>query len=197
MKKRIIREYFSIPNLMGYLRILLIPVYLYLYVHAETTRDYYIASAVMFLCFMTDFFDGKIARKFNQITEFGKILDPIADKLTQGALVISFSFRYPAMAVLLAAFLVKECTMGMIGAWMMKKGYRMDGAQMHGKICTAVLDTVMFVILIFPDITYLFVNILVGISILVMAVSFGKYLHMYWKVWKERFQKTDRKEKNA
>ena len=166
MKKRIIREYFSIPNLMGYLRILLIPVYLYLYVHAETTRDYYIAAAVMFLCFMTDFFDGKIARKFNQITEFGKILDPIADKLTQGALVISFSFRYPAMAVLLAAFLVKECTMGMIGAWMMKKGYRMDGAQMHGKICTAVLDTVMFVILIFPDITYLFVNILVGISIL-------------------------------
>ena len=126
MKKRIIREYFSIPNLMGYLRILLIPVYLYLYVHAETTRDYYIAAAVMFLSFMTDFFDGKIARKFNQITEFGKILDPIADKLTQGALVISFSFRYPAMAVLLAAFLVKECTMGMIGAWMMKKGYRMD-----------------------------------------------------------------------
>ena len=53
MKKRIIREYFSIPNLMGYLRILLIPVYLYLYVHAETTRDYYIAAAVMFLCFMT------------------------------------------------------------------------------------------------------------------------------------------------
>lgn len=197
MKKRIIREYFSIPNLMGYLRILLIPVYLYLYVHAETTRDYYIAAAVMFLSFMTDFFDGKIARKFNQITEFGKILDPIADKLTQGALVISFSFRYPAMAVLLAAFLVKECTMGMIGAWMMKKGYRMDGAQMHGKICTAVLDIVMFVILIFPDITYLFVNILVGISILVMVVSFGKYLHMYWKVWKERFQKTDRKEKNA
>ena len=106
MKKRIIREYFSIPNLMGYLRILLIPVYLYLYVHAETTRDYYIAAAVMFLCFMTDFFDGKIARKFNQITEFGKILDPIADKLTQGALVNSFSFRYPAMEVLLAAFLV-------------------------------------------------------------------------------------------
>lgn len=189
MKKSVRREYFSIPNLMGYLRILLIPVYLFLYIKAETTREYYVAAAVMLLSFMTDFFDGKIARRFDMITEFGKILDPIADKMTQGAIVISFSFRYPAMAVLLTVFLMKECTMGIIGAWMMKKGYRMDGAQMHGKICTAVLDVVMFMILIFPSIPYWGVNILVIVSIIVMMISFVKYLHMYWKVWKDRFQK--------
>lgn len=191
MKKSIMREYFSIPNLMGYLRIILIPVYLYLYIGADSTRDYYVAAGVMFISFMTDFFDGKIARHFDMITEFGKILDPIADKLTQGTIVISFSFRYPAMAVLLVIFLLKECTMGIIGAWMMKKGYRMDGAQMHGKICTAVLDIVMFIVLIFPEISFLGVNILAVICLIFMMISFGKYLHMYWNVWKEKFRNSE------
>lgn len=186
MKKDIKREYFSIPNLMGYFRIILIPVYLFLYLRAESTHDYYVAAGVMFLSFLSDFLDGKIARKFHMITEFGKILDPIADKLTQGAIAISFSFRYPAMAVLLIVFLCKEGFMGIVGAYMMKKGYRMNGAQMHGKICTAVLDFSMLIILVMPEISFLTVNILVGISICFMLVSLYRYGRLYWKVWKEQ-----------
>lgn len=81
MKKRIIREYFSIPNLMGYLRILLIPVYLYLYVHAETTRDYYIAAAVMFLCFMTDFLTGKLLGNSIRSQNLERFLIPLQTNL--------------------------------------------------------------------------------------------------------------------
>lgn len=74
------REYFSIPNLMGYFRILLIPIYLIVYIRADSVRDYQIAAGIMVLSFLSDFLDGKIARRFNMVTEFGKILDPIADK---------------------------------------------------------------------------------------------------------------------
>ena len=189
MKKDIRKEYFSIPNLMGYFRIILIPFYLYFYMHAESTRDYYAAAAIMMLSFLSDFLDGKIARKFHMITEFGKILDPVADKLTQAALVISFSFRYPAMTVLLVIFLCKEGFMGIAGAYMMKRGYRMNGAQMHGKICTAVLDFVMLSVLLMPDISFLTVNILVTVSILFMLVSLYRYGRMYGNVWKEQMQK--------
>lgn len=189
MKKNIRKEYFSIPNLMGYFRIVLIPFYLYVYIRAESTEDYYVAAGIMILSFLSDFFDGKIARKFNMITEFGKILDPVADKLTHAALAISFSFRYPAMMVLLIVFLCKEGFMGIAGAYMMKRGYRMNGAQMHGKICTAVLDFVMLAILLVPDISFLAVNILVCVSVVFMLVSLYQYGKMYWKVWREQQQK--------
>ena len=75
MKKDIFREYFSIPNLMGYFRILLVPVYLIIYIRADSVSDYRLAAMVMILSFLTDFFDGKIARRFHMVTEFGKILD--------------------------------------------------------------------------------------------------------------------------
>lgn len=189
MKKSITKEYFSIPNLMGYFRLILIPIYLYLYLKAENTKDYYIAALIMLISFVSDFLDGKIARKFHMITEFGKILDPVADKVTQGAMAISFTFRYPAMTVLLLVFLCKEAFMGITGLYMMKKGYRMNGAQMHGKICTAVLDLVMLLILILPDLSYLTVNILVCLSVGVMLVSLFLYGKMYYSVWKNQLRK--------
>ena len=188
MKKDFIREYFSIPNLLGYLRIILIPVYLYVYLHATATSDYYIAAASMAVSFLSDFFDGKIARRFNMVTEFGKILDPIADKLTQGVLALGFSFRYPAILCLFIVFLTKELIMGVLGLYMMTRHYHMDGAQMHGKICTAILDVSMLVLLLFPMIPGIVVQVLSILCILSICVSFAIYLHMYYIVWKTKLQ---------
>lgn len=131
------------------------------------------------------------------ITEFGKILDPVADKLTQGTLAISFSFRYPAMTIVLAVFLCKEGFMAAAGAYMMKRGYRMNGAQMHGKICTAVLDAVMLILLIFPNISVGTVNILAGISIAFMGYSLFHYAKMYWHVWKTQIRGNQVNKKNG
>ncbi|MDC7288151.1 CDP-alcohol phosphatidyltransferase family protein [Blautia schinkii] len=179
------KEYFSIPNLMGYFRIILVPVYLYVYINAQSSRDYYLAAGIMVVSFLTDFFDGKIARRFHMITEFGKILDPVADKITQGAMALSFSFRYPVMRLLLGVFLCKEFFMGAAGAYMMTKGRRMNGAQWHGKICTAVLDLIMFLLLMLPDINADTVKILAGAGIVVMLISLAAYARMYIAMWKE------------
>lgn len=102
------KEIFSIPNIMGYFRIILIPVFMHLYFIAETTRDYYIAAIVVAISSLTDFFDGLVARKFNMITDLGKFVDPLADKLTHGALIICFLSRYPLMWLLLLVFIIKE-----------------------------------------------------------------------------------------
>ena len=87
-QKMTAKEIFSIPNLMGYFRILLIPVFSWIYIHADGVSDYYMAAVLVGISGLTDMFDGKVARKFNMITELGKFIDPLADKLTQGALVL-------------------------------------------------------------------------------------------------------------
>ena len=179
MRKNFIKEYLSIPNLLGYFRIILLPIYLYVYMNAASDRDYYVAVFLMFLSFLSDFLDGKIARHFHMITDFGKILDPIADKITQGVLALSFTFRYPAVAVLLAVFLMKEFVMGIMGLYMMKKGFRTEGAKMHGKICTTVLDITMFILLLFHDLPVSYVYLMITICILAIIISFILYLRQY------------------
>ena len=188
MKKDFKREYFSIPNLLGYLRLILIPVYLYVYLHATTTSDYYVAAAIMAVSFLSDFLDGKIARRFDMVTDFGKILDPIADKLTQGVLALGFAFRYPVVLCLFIVFLIKEVIMGIMGLYMLSKHHHPGGAQMHGKICTGILDGSMLILLLFPTIPYFVVQAISILCILSICISFGIYLHMYYIIWKTKLQ---------
>lgn len=195
MKKNIRQEYFSIPNLMGYFRILLVPVYLFLYLRAENTGEYYAAAIVMVLSFLSDFLDGKIARKYHMVTEFGKILDPIADKITQGAMAISFAFRFPAMGILVLIFCLKEGILGAVGILMMSRGYHLGGARLHGKVCTAVLDLVMLLVLALPQLPYLAVNLLVCAAAGVMTASLALYLKLYWRAWKGILTSNEKTEK--
>ncbi|MFQ7553143.1 MAG: CDP-alcohol phosphatidyltransferase family protein, partial [Blautia marasmi] len=93
---------------MGYFRILLIPVYVLLYYHAESVKEYYIAAVLVGISGITDMLDGKVARHFNMITELGKVLDTVADKLTLGAMILCLAFRYENMRWLVGLFIVKE-----------------------------------------------------------------------------------------
>ena len=83
--KSLIKEIFTVPNILVYIRMLLIPVFIFFYLH----KEYEITLVVLIVSFLTDFFDGKIARHFNQVTDLGKTLDPIADKLYQFSVALS------------------------------------------------------------------------------------------------------------
>ena len=105
MKRFNKKDLFTIPNLMGYFRILLIPVFCYFYIKKQA---YLLAAGIVLISSLTDLFDGYIARRFNMVTELGKALDPVADKLTHAALALCLAFRYPLMWALLALMAVKE-----------------------------------------------------------------------------------------
>lgn len=158
-------KYFNIPNLLGYLRLILIPVFLFLYVNSYYTPSF----IVLVVSFLSDFVDGKVARRFDMITDFGKILDPIADKLTQLALVIAITFKHPFMMYFLIFFVIKEFYMGIMGLYLIKKGKGVNGAQMYGKICTGVIDICSLILLIFTDMSY-FTGVLIISVMMVMAV---------------------------
>lgn len=174
------KEIFSIPNIMGYFRLILAPVYLVLYFHAKDTRGYMLAAAVLAVSALTDMLDGKIARRFNMVTELGKILDPVADKVTHGAVALSLSFRFPLMCYVLILFLVKETFMGVMGLYVMKRrGRMMDGAQWYGKLCTAVLFVLLLALLLNMNISWFRAGLLCVLCIAVMLFSLGCYVVFY------------------
>ena len=188
------REIFSIPNLMGYFRILLIPVFSWMYCTADSTGDYYAAAVVVGVSGLTDMFDGKIARRFNMITELGKFIDPLADKLTQAALLLCLAVRYPLMRAVLALFVIKEGFMLVMGALLLPRGRKLDGAMWFGKVCTAVLYAVLFLLLLLPGIGTAAANVLIGICGLFLLFSFGMYIPVFRRMWKESGRKMKQEE---
>ena len=173
------KDLFTIPNLIGYLRIFLIPVFCWLYVRAETPEDYMLATAVVLFSSFTDLFDGMIARKLNQVTELGKILDPVADKLTHGAMALCLLTRYPLMWALLGLMVLKEGYMAIMGIRYLKQNKMMDGAMWYGKICTASLFAGMVIIFFAYGISRLWANILIVLMMCIMSVTFFMYIRFY------------------
>ena len=185
LKKLTKKEVFSIPNIMGYFRILLIPVFCVLYIQAESFSDYMWATAVVLLSSLTDLFDGMVARRFNMITELGKVLDPVADKLTHAALAICLATRYPLMWILCALMLLKEGYMALMGMRFLKHGKMLDGAMWFGKICTATLFVGMLVLFLWFQMPLVLANTLIVMMMVVMIFTLGKYVPVFNKMKKE------------
>lgn len=179
------KEIFSIPNLMGYFRILLIPLFSWMYCTADSVGDYYAAAVVVGISGLTDMFDGKIARRFNMITELGKFIDPLADKLTQAALLICLAVRYPLMRAVLALFVIKEGFMAVMGALLLPRGKKLDGAMWFGKVCTAVLYAVLFLLLLLPGIGTGAADVLIAVCGVFLLFSFLMYIPVFRRMWKE------------
>ena len=94
------KDWFTIPNILSYLRLILIPFFAYYYVRAETSEEFMVAAGILVFSGLTDAVDGFIARRFNQGTKIGQLLDPIADKLTQIVVVAVLMLRWPIFGFL-------------------------------------------------------------------------------------------------
>lgn len=145
------KEWLAVPNILSYIRILIIPVFVYYYLSAREQSEFFLAALILVVSGITDGLDGIIARKFNQITELGKLLDPIADKLTQVAVALVLMVRWPYMWSLVLLFILKEGNMLVHNILLYKKGIKMDGSKWYGKIATFVFYACMFVLVLFPD----------------------------------------------
>ena len=180
------KEIFSIPNIIGYVRILLIPVFMYFYISADTLSYYYTASAIVLVSTFSDLFDGMIARKFNMVTELGKLIDPLADKLSHGAMMICLLTRYQAVWLLLGIFVLKEGFMAIMGLVMLRHyGRKLDGAKWFGKVCTAVLFLTMFALFLIPEMSTVYVNYLIWLCAAVMLITLILYIPVFVKMYKE------------
>ena len=143
----------TIPNVLSMLRIIAIPFFVYFFV----TKKYLIAVLVIFISGLTDVFDGKIARKFNQISKLGKLLDPAADKLTQITVTVVY-FRefnqsddkvFKIFSYVFLLFILKEFTM-IVGSFiLLSMDIVPQAAIIYGKVATATFYIVMGLLMLF------------------------------------------------
>ena len=174
------QEIFSIPNLLSFFRLALIPVYILTYLNAEEWYEYAVSGGILAVSCLTDMVDGKIARKYNMITTLGKILDPVADKATQFALTVCLSIEYPVLRCVLVLFVIKELFQGVAGLLYLRKGLMLPGAIFAGKICTTILFITLIVMVLFPSLPG---NVITGIAVLdsaFLSFSFISYIFAYF-----------------
>ena len=170
------KEIFSIPNILCYLRILLVPVFLYVYFKLEAdSNNHYLSVLILVISSVTDFLDGFIARKLNMITKLGKLIDPVADKLTQLVVACTLVMTYPNYIWLVAIILLKDGMLLLGGLYLLRKsGKHLEQAEMPGKIATCVFFVVSIVLLAFnPGDQYS--NIMIYTTVALMFIAMVYY----------------------
>ncbi len=141
-------EFLTIPNLLSVFRLMLIPVIVYLYCFKHD--NLWTLIVVLFSSF-TDIVDGFIARKFNMITDFGKFLDPLADKATQVTIIACLITRFRAMLIPCVVLIVKEVGSLLLRFVVYKRTEVVKGAHWHGKLATTLVIATIVSHLIWYD----------------------------------------------
>lgn len=188
--KELFKGCWTIPNLISFIRILLVPFFAYLFMQG----DFVPAVIVLALSGLSDCVDGKIARKFNQISALGKMLDPLADKLTQITLAVLLFLTFnkaedtmlKAFSWVFLVFIGKEFIMVLGSVIMLSVGLRPGAAEIYGKVATLAFYVVMVFIIGFGPEVGAFRNlftipntlmmILVIISAILTMVAFFSYI---------------------
>lgn len=174
------KDIFNIPNLLSIFRLALIPVYIAIYLNARDRSDYFLAAAILAVSCLTDMVDGKIARHFNMITDIGKLLDPIADKLTQFALILCLSLRHPVLWYVVGLFFIKEIFQLIACAVSLRRGLTMTGALLPGKICTTVLFISLILMVMLPGLSGKIVSIIAVIDSFFLIFAFTSYAFAFF-----------------
>lgn len=167
---------FTLPNILSFFRLALIPVIVYTY----DLGNFGWAIGLLILSGVTDVVDGWIARTFHLVSNFGKALDPFADKLTQAALLLCLLPMRLWWVVGIMAF--KEISIGSLTWLTMKRTGKIFSAGWYGKLCTVVIYLSMFVLMLWhePPIWFLIADVCL-ISGLIL-LSFVKYFLYFTRI---------------
>lgn len=132
--KKPINQNLTVPNALSVLRILIIPFFAWFFMRDQLA----VAVVLLVLSGLSDCVDGFIARRLNQVTELGKMLDPLADKLTQGVVALCLAMKFPVIGPVLLVFILKELVMLCCAIGLLKKKKRPCAAQWYGKVATVM-----------------------------------------------------------
>ena len=133
-------------------------------------------ALILLLSGFTDTIDGMIARRFNMVSNLGKALDPLADKLTQISMMACLVWRYPQMLLVFLALCVKEGFVLITSLMAIHRSEEVLPADWHGKMTTTALYVTMIVHLLFPTMSQTLSHVLVGLCaglIILSGILYG------------------------
>ena len=178
-------------------RVILIPVVVAL-MYLDFAGHMYWALLVFAVASVSDFVDGYIARHYNQVSNFGKFLDPLADKLTQGVVALCLAIKFPVICPALLVFILKELVMLCGAILLLKKKKRPCAARWYGKVATVMFYVSVALIVVmdgflhvegvaFQVISY----VLLGLTAAMMIYSAVKYAQIFLKILRSDDSKYD------
>lgn len=173
------KEILTIPNLLSVFRLVIAVLFLGIAARGGLKENRTVLTGLLILSGVSDFLDGKIARKFHMVSEVGKLIDPIADKVTQGVLLLCLFSEYRLTRWVFVLFLIKESYMAVMGTRTMVKLQKNDGARWYGKVSTTVFYLVMTVLIVFGDLPETVANIFIGCCGACMLLAFVMYARQY------------------
>lgn len=183
-----LKENINIPNALTVLRIIVI----FPFVYGFLEENYIFASLMLIISALSDALDGKIARKLNQKTKLGAMLDPIADKVTLVSVMICLGIKFPFTMPFVIILLSKEVLMLFGGIILLKNHLDTIPAEWYGKLSTIVFYVSM-VLIVGAYALFDFQNYTLTVSLLVLTVICMLYALMrYFMVFIKLF-KTDKK----
>ena len=178
-------QFWTIPNIITIVRLaLIVPMFVTFF-----TEQYFATLIIITVSGVSDVVDGIIARKFSMVSEVGKILDPIADKLTQLSILAMLALKQPFLLIPFGILAVKELTSGIIGIHVVKQINHMLTAEWHGKLSTVFLYLMMgahmLMLVITGEICVPATYILIAVSSVLILLSFVLYLLRYRRLMRE------------
>ena len=165
--------------------VILAMVFLGVFYNPDVENKRAVLTLILVVSAISDLLDGKIARRFNMVSELGKILDPVADKITQGVLLICLLSKYDLLKWMFVFFLLKETYMAIAGIKVLERTNRNDGAMWYGKVNTTVFYIVMLLLIFLPDMPTAAANTLIIVCIGFMALSLVLYVRRYQSLIKK------------
>lgn len=170
-----LKDLFKLPNLISLLRIALMPFFVFFFY-----RDAFMPTLlVMIVIIATDFLDGFASRKLNQVTEMGKVLDPVADKICLGIGLFVILIKAEVMLWPVYALIVRDILIILSGFFLAQKKQSIPPSNLYGKLSTFFLSLsgLLFFILPFYNAKSIFyagwaVYLTASVFILVSTVSY-------------------------
>lgn len=184
-------DFVTIPNLLTYLRILLIAPF----VISFLKEQYILAMVFLGISALSDCCDGYIARRFNQITALGKMLDPVADKLTLLAVMVCITIMTPQVLPLMVILIIKDVSMLIGGTILLKKGLNPPAAKWYGKLGTIMFYGSVIIIVFLKAVFKIEIPvldiILLSATAFVMIFALVKYFLIYKSLLREKNNKNN------
>lgn len=172
----------TIPNVLSLIRIAILPIFIVMYIWSRNIDNdtmQYAAFGLLVLSGLTDCFDGWIARRFHQESEIGKLLDPVADKLTQVAVMICLATQYKEFVPLLLICVLKESLQGLGGLILLSRNTKVEGSKWYGKVSTVVFYVSVAAIVLWKDMPHTLLFALVALVGVLMLFAFVRYLFLF------------------
>lgn len=173
---------FTIPNIISFFRILLIPAFAITYFIEAEDQCFLWSIIILVVSGISDVLDGFIARTFNMVSDLGKVLDPIADKLTQVVIILCLAIRRPSLFIMFGVLFVKELLTLIAATKILTSGNKPMSAKWFGKLSSVMIFLTMFYAImldVFPTLYVIPLYVLNVASVVCMLIAMTGYFKVF------------------